>query len=182
MGPDTKPAEQGTPANFLQEDFDFSLVLGGPTFQLLRRTHLEGDDFQLLYRRLIVITLLAWLPLLLLASLTFATGGAGRFSFFHDVEVHVRFLIALPILIAAELIVHARLRPIARRLIERRIILPEDLPHLHRAVESATRLRNSVPLELGLLAAVYILGCCSGIVVSALRLPRGTPCLEAAGI
>ena len=158
MVPATKPAEQGTPESFLQEPFDFSLVLGGPTFQLLRRAHLEGDHLQLLYRRLLAITLLAWLPLLLLASLTYATGSAGRLSFFHDVEVHVRFLIALPILIAAELIVHARLRPIARRLVERRIILPEDLPRLHRAVESAIRLRNSFPLELGLLAAVYIFG------------------------
>lgn len=158
MVPATKPVEQGTPANFLQDDFDFSLVLGGPTFQLLRRTHLEGDHLELLYRRLLAITLFAWLPLLLLASLTSATGSAGRFSFFHDVEVHVRFLIALPILIAAELIVHARLRPMARRLVERRIILPEDLPRFHRALESAIRLRNSVPLELGLLAAVYIFG------------------------
>jgi hypothetical protein len=158
MVPATKPAEQGTPANFLQEPFDFSLVLGGPTFQLLRRTHLEGDHLELLYRRLLAITLLAWLPLLLLTSISSATGSGGLLSFFHDVEVHVRFLIALPILIAAELIVHARLRPIARRLVERRIILPEDLPRFHRAVESAIRLRNSVPLELGLLAAVYIFG------------------------
>jgi hypothetical protein len=154
----TKPTEQRTPANFIEEPFDFSLVLGGPTFQLLRKAHLEGDHLQLLYRRLLVITLFAWLPLLLLTGLTSATGSAGWLSFFHDVEVHVRFLIALPILIAAELIVHARLRPIARRLVERRIILPEDLPRFQRAVESAIRLRNSVPLELGLLAAVYIFG------------------------
>jgi hypothetical protein len=96
----TKPPQQDNPANFLQDPFDFSLVLGGPTFQLLRRAHLEGDHLQLLYRRLLVITMFAWLPLLLLASFS---GSAGRLSFFHDVEVHVRFLIALPILIAAEL-------------------------------------------------------------------------------
>ena len=70
----------------------------------------------------------------------------------------MRFLIALPTLIAAEVIVHSRLRPIARRFVQRRIVLPQDLPRFHRAVESAIRLRNSVPLELGLLAIVYSFG------------------------
>jgi hypothetical protein len=48
--------------------------------------------------------------------------------------------------------------PVARRLVERRIILPEDRPRFYRAVDSAFALRNSTPLELGLLAAVYIFG------------------------
>jgi hypothetical protein len=48
-----------------------------------------------LHRRLLIITLVVWLPLLLFAALL------------QDVEVHVRFLIALVILVAAELIVHA---------------------------------------------------------------------------
>ena len=33
--------------------------------------------------------------------------------FLLDFEVHVRFLVALPLLIAAELVVHQRLRPAA---------------------------------------------------------------------
>ena len=48
-------------------------------------------------------------------------------SFLQDIEVHVRFLVALPILIAAELIVHLRIRPVVRRFVERRIVLPQDL-------------------------------------------------------
>jgi hypothetical protein len=88
-----------TKPKLIEEPVDFSLVLGGPTFQLLRRAHLEGSHLELLYRRLIVITLFAWMPLLLLATFGSLTGSAGRFSFFHDVEVHVRFLVALPILI-----------------------------------------------------------------------------------
>ena len=144
--------------NPLGEPPDFSLVLGGPTYQFLRRAHMEGGHQELLYRRLIVITLFAWLPLLLLAIFGSRTGSAGRLSFFHDVEVHVRFLVALPILIAAEVVVHSRLRPIARRFVERRIILPEDLPRFHRALDSAIGLRNSIPLELGLLALVYTFG------------------------
>jgi hypothetical protein len=53
----------------LREPGDFSLVLGGPLFQLLRRSHLAGDALELVRRRLIVIPLLAWVPLLVLSAL-----------------------------------------------------------------------------------------------------------------
>jgi hypothetical protein len=136
---------------------DFSLILGGPLFQLLRRAHLEGDHLELLYRRIIVITALAWLPLLLLI----AVGGdaaTGWRSFFRDVEVQVRFLVALPVLIAAELVVHRRLTQLVGRFVERRIVLPKEFPSLRRAIESALRLRNSIAMELVLVACVYIVG------------------------
>jgi hypothetical protein len=48
--------------------------------------------------------------------------------------------------------------PVARRFVERRLILPKDLPRFYRAVESAFALRNSIPLEIAELAAVYIFG------------------------
>jgi len=147
-----------TEPNFLEERDDFSLVLGGPVFQLFHKSHLAGDHLELLHRRLLVITLVAWLPLLLLAMLADSTGDFSRLSFLHDIEVQVRFLVALPVLIAAELIVHLRIRPVVRRFVERRLVLPQDLPRFRAAIESAVRLRNSIPAELGLLLMVYTLG------------------------
>src|SRR5271157_854666 len=147
-----------TEPDVLEQPYDFSLVLGGPIFQLFRRSHLTGDGLELLYRRLLIITLLAWLPLVLLTTFSSAAGSVGRLSFFHDVEVHVRFLIALPVLIAAELIVHSRIRPVVRSFIERRIILPQDRPRFRSAIESATRLRNFIPAEVGILVFVYTFG------------------------
>ena len=144
-----------TEANSREKPSDFSLVLGGPIFQLFRRSHLTGDGLELLHRRLLIITLVAWLPLLLLSTLGPSAGNVGRLSFFHDVEVHARFLVALPVLIAAELIVHLRLRPVVRCFVERCIVLPQDLPRFHSAIESAMKLRNSIPVEVGLLLFVY---------------------------
>jgi len=46
---------------------DFSLVLGGPLFQILSRASLSGSALELLRRRTIVITTLLWLPLSLLS-------------------------------------------------------------------------------------------------------------------
>ena len=147
-----------TEPNFLDESLDFSLVLGGPIFQFFRKSRLAGAGLELLHRRLLIITLFAWLPLLLLNLLGSSAGSVGRLSFFHDVEVHVRFLIALPILIAAELIVHLRIRPAVSSFVERRIVLPQDLPRFHSAIQAATRLRNSIPAEVGILVFVYTFG------------------------
>src|SRR6201993_5246208 len=144
--------------NFVEEQHDFSLVLGGPIFQLFRKAHLEGNHLELLRRRIVIITVFVWLPLLLLSAFASPAGHAGRLSFLRDVEVHARFLIALPVLIGAELLVHLRMRPVVRRFVERRIVLPRDLPRFESAIQSAIRLRNSIPIELGLLLAVYSFG------------------------
>ncbi len=141
--------------NFLEGPSDFSLVLGGPIFQLFRRSHLAGEGLELVHRRLLMITAVVWVPLLLLAALDPSAANLGRLSFLHDVEVQVRFLIALPVLIAAELIVHLRIRPVVRSFVERNLVLPQDMPRFHRAIESAVKLRNSIPLEVGLLLFVY---------------------------
>jgi len=145
-------------AAFREEIYDFSLVLGGPVFQFFRKAHLSGEHLELLHRRLIAIISIAWVPLMLLDSLGSQAASIGRLSFLHDVEVQVRFLIALPVLIGAELIVHSRTRPVVRRFVERGIVREEDLPRFEAAIEAATRLRNSVPVEVALLICVYTVG------------------------
>src|SRR5215472_1057649 len=145
-------------AGLLAEPPDFSVVLGGPLFQLLRKANLEGGHLELLYRRLLFFIGITWLPLFLLATVGPFAGSAGRLDFLRDIEVHARFLVALPAFLVAELVVHARMLPVARRFVERRIILLEDLPRFYDAVESAFRLRNSIPLEVGLFATVYSVG------------------------
>ena len=136
---------------------DFSLVLGGPLFQLCRRAHLSGDGLELLRRRVVVSTLFVWLPLFLLSILD-SHARRVMIPFLHDVEANVRFLIALPVLIAAEVVVNRRISPLVRRFVERRIVETEDLPAFNAAVNSALRVRNSVAVELALLVLVYTLG------------------------
>jgi hypothetical protein len=141
-----------------EEIYDFSLVLGDPVFRFFRKARLSGDHLELLHRRLITITAIAWVPLLLLNSLGSQAASIGRLSFLHDVEVQARFLVALPVLIAAELIVHSRTRPVVRRFVERGIVTEEDLPRFKAAIEAAARLRNSPPVEVALVISIYTLG------------------------
>ena len=143
----------------LQEPGDFSLVLGGPLFQLLRHSHLSGDALELARRRLIILLLLAWLPLLVLSALEGqALGGSVAVPFLRDVEVHVRFLVAVPLLIIAELVVHQRMRFVVRQFLERNLIPASALPRFETAIALALRLRNSVLAEVLLIAFVYVVG------------------------
>ena len=135
------------------------MVLGGPLFQMYRRTHLSGDALQLQRRRVLVITFFAWLPLLILSIVEgHALGHGLRIPFLRDVEAHVRFLVALPALLVAELEVHTHVTPFVRQFLERGIVTPQDRPAYNAAVRSALRVRNSVVVELLLLVLVYTLG------------------------
>ena len=142
-----------------EEPPDFSLVMGGPIFQLLRRSHLAGDGLNSVFRRILVFTMIAWPPLLLLSALgPHVSGVTVNLPFLRDIEAHVRLLVALPVLISAELLVHIRIRPIVKAFLARRIVRQQDLPKFVAAIDAAMKLRNSVPLELGLLALVFSAG------------------------
>jgi hypothetical protein len=145
--------------DLLREPPDFSLVLGGPLYQLLRRAHISGDALELVRRRAIVIALLAWLPLLLLSALEGrALGERVAVPFVRDVELHVRFLVALPLFVIAELVVHDRMRFVVRQFLERNLVPADARKRFEAAVASAFRLRNSVLAELLLIAVVYVVG------------------------
>lgn len=78
--------------------------------------------------------------------------------FWHDIEVRVRLPVTLPVLIAAELVVHARIRPIVNAFLARRIVLEQEVPRFRAAIDSAMRLRNSVLVELGILFVAFTVG------------------------
>jgi hypothetical protein len=138
------------------EPADFSLVLGGPLFQLWRRSRLVGDALELLHRRIVAFVVLAWVPLLLLSIMEGrAWGGSALLPFLYDVELHVRLLCALPLLILAERIVHQRMRPMVRQFLARGLIPDDERARFDAAIASALRLRNSVTAEVSLIAFVF---------------------------
>lgn len=142
-----------------KDDWDFSLVLGGPLYQLFLRSRLARPDLGLLERRVAAIVALTWLPLLVLSAIGGTlVAGTVQVPFLQDFEAHARFLIGLPILIGAEVIVHRRIRPLLQHFINTQIIPPEQLPRFHAAAARALRIRNSVAVEVVLLVLVFTLG------------------------
>ena len=146
----TIPSSNDTP--------DFSLVMGGPLYQLLVRARLATPAFDLVRRRILCITTFAWLPLLLLSLVSGKAWGGGGLTFLSDLEMHERFLVALPLLIGAELLVHRRLRFVVAQFVERNIITEAVLPRFNAAIASAMKLRNSVAIELILFVLIFIVG------------------------
>jgi hypothetical protein len=113
----------------------------------------------LLYRRIIAVSLFAWLPLAVLAILEgLGRAGSVAIPFLWDIDVHVRFLVATPLLIVAELVVHQRMRAIVKQFLERHLIPDNARAQFDAAIASAFRLRNSVLAEVLLLIFVYGVG------------------------
>src|SRR5579864_4314407 len=126
MRPEIVPANPE--GNRPQDDPDFSLVLGGPLYQLYLRTRLARPPLELVTRRVTDISLICWLPLLLLAVFTGRFASGVSIPFLQDIEVHVKFLVVLPMLIAAEVLVDERISKIVAQFRERGIIAQEDKP------------------------------------------------------
>ena len=133
-----------------EEPPDFSLVLGGPLYQILKRAHLTDPP-----RELLLSVFLCWVPLAVLSLAQAHALGGAKLSFFRDIETHVRFLVSLPVLILAEVIVYQRIRPVVKSFVERRVVTPEELPKLYAAINSAMRMRNSAIIEISLLVFAF---------------------------
>jgi hypothetical protein len=142
----------------LPEDH-FSLMLGGPLFQIWLRTHLTDDALGHLRQRIAAAVAITWAPLLVLSAVQGALFGGGRsLPFLEDAECHLRLLVSMPLLICAELIVHGRMRPIVDQFRLRGLIPAAQSSRFTEALNQVFRLRNSVVAELILILFVYAVG------------------------
>jgi len=133
-------------------------VLGGPLYQLLLRLRLARPPIGLVERRIAAGILLTWLPVFMMTWIGGTALGGTRVPFFFDIETQVRLLVALPLLIGAEPLVHAQISTQVRQFIERGIIAPADRGRFEAIVEDTMRLRNSMAIELVLLASAIGIG------------------------
>jgi len=146
-------------AYLLDKERNFSLILGGPLYQILRKANLTGDAPQLLRLRIMISIMLTWVPLLLLSvAQGYAWDESVKLPFLYDLEIHVRLLLVLPLLIFSELIVNRRMGPVVSQFLERGIINKVDREKFDTSIDSAIRWRNSVMAEVALLVFVYTFG------------------------
>lgn len=153
------PPQAGDPlGGALPEVRNFSLVLGGPLYQLFRKAHLDDDVVSHVRQRILVICGIIWLPLLLLCAINGTLLGGIAVPFLLDVETHARFLLAVPLMILAELLVHQRMRGIVMQFVERKLVPAASMEQFRKAAVSAMAWRNSLPAELAIIAIVLPLG------------------------
>ena len=147
---------------FFEEPTDFSLVQGGPLFQLLLRMRLQKPPTDLVGRRVIVILLIAWMPLLLFSILSVHAFRGVAVPFLYDLGAQARLLLSVPLLLVASVIVHGRIKLVVGQFLDRGIIAREDQPRFENIIASAMRLRNSVVAEVLLLALAIFVGYWAG--------------------
>ena len=105
------------------------------------------------------MALICWFPLLVLSAIGGRLlGGDAAVPFLLDIDVHLRFLVAVPLLITAESIVHQRMRNIVKMFLDRRLIPENAMTRFEEIINAALRLRNSVTAEVILLIFVYFVG------------------------
>ena len=106
-----------------------------------------------------MLTGIAWLPLLMLSVLEgHLISETIAVPFLEDIEAHVRLLVALPLLVVAEVVIHQRMRLVVGQFRERRLVPEAQSGRFDAAIAAALRLRNSVTAEVILIGLVYVVG------------------------
>jgi hypothetical protein len=134
---------------------NFSMVSGGPLFRALRWMGLFEPRHYI--KRVVAWLTLTWLPLL---ALSFVEGTAWgtkvKIPLLYDFSIYGRFLVALPLLIAAEVVIDPFIRLVVSAFNSSGIVSEGALPAYHATLEKIARLRDSGLMEflLALVACV----------------------------
>jgi hypothetical protein len=127
----------------------FSLVIGGPFYRTLVRMRLVEDPGPNIARRIVALLTVTWAPLVLLALMQgVAFGGKVNIPLFYDFSIYGRFLVGLPLLIVAEIVIDPWIRRVVATFDATGIIGEADLPVFHAALARIARLRDSSIAEL----------------------------------
>lgn len=114
---------------------DFSQTKGGPFFKLLARLGLVTPNFYRPAKRATFLALFTWLPILVFSALQgFAFGGPVEVSLIRDFTVSVRFLIAAPLLIVAEVVLDLRTKAVVKHFADSGLVDERDYPIFESAV------------------------------------------------
>ena len=126
----------------VRDSITFPLFEGGPFHRLLERVRLVQEGRSLIARRIVLIVLVTWVPLVMLALVQgFALGPTRLESLLMDFAANVRFLITVPAFILAEGRCGARFLATVRQLLSAGLI--EERSRL----EFETNVRDSVRLS-----------------------------------
>jgi len=134
----------------------FSIVVGGPVYDLLLRFHLIRQSLPNVWRRVVVLVAITWLPLLLLSLKDgLAFGHQVRIPFLYDFSIYGRFLVALPLLMVAELVIDPAIRQAMAEFIDGGLVQGQELTAFENVLHRAQRLRDSWIPEVILLVLAF---------------------------
>ena len=142
----------------LAHESELRFELGGPAYRLMQRVGLIQGEGPSVGRRVVAFLLITWFPLLVFSLLEGrAIGPTPRSSFLLDFATYARFVLAIPLLFAAEISVGPRLRSAGLQFVRGNFVRPEDLPAVEAAIVR-TRLRREALLPELLMLVIALVG------------------------
>ncbi len=132
---------------------EVSFVRGGPFYRAQQALRLIRPDHWNLGRRITVLIVITWLPLLVLTALL---NPQGMDSFLREYRVYARLFIAVPVLLFGELLMEARFRAVMAHIREVGLLAAPDLEYMDEVVARLVRLRDSYLPELAILVLLII--------------------------
>ncbi len=127
----------------------FYLMRGGPIYKWMVKLRLHGGDNAYVGRRSLLLISVTWVPLLLLSlAQGVALPGAVKLPFLYDFSIHVNFLVTLPLLIIAEIIIEPAISIGVSEFLERGLIRDKDRQAFDSILAWAERTCNSGWSEL----------------------------------
>jgi hypothetical protein len=135
---------------------DYSIVVGGPVYDFLLRSRIVAQNLPNILRRVVALVVITWVPLLLLSIRDgVAFGNKVRVPFLYDFSAYGRFLLALPLLIIAEIVIDPGIRMVIAEITQGRFIRNADLPHFESILRTTQRWRDSAVPEIALLVFAF---------------------------
>lgn len=133
-----------------------SVVEGGPLDRLQLRLGLMKLQRPLIMRRALVFSLIGWLPLLVLSAVQGTLFKNVRIPFLYDPSPHIRFLLSVPLLIVAEVVIGPRIVSATSHFITAGLIAEDRYRDFDAAIVDAGKLRDSTLAELVILGITYL--------------------------
>jgi hypothetical protein len=138
-------------------DLAFSLTEGGPGTAFMKRLRLIHPEMGTgSARTALILMALIWLPLCVLCLIEGLAFGGVKLPFFYDFAAHTRFLLAVPVLVLADIPVGARLRQVVRHFLTAGLIREKDLSKFGGVLLDTLRFRDARAAELTLLVLAYV--------------------------
>jgi hypothetical protein len=105
---------------------ELSLMEGGPGDALMKRLRLIRPELGAASARTaIILAAVSWLPLLMFSLIEGLALGGAAIPFLYDIAAYVRFLVAVPILILAEIPIGKRLRAVGKHFLNAGLVPAE---------------------------------------------------------
>ena len=155
---------------------ELSLMEGGPGDALMRKLRMIRPEIgSASARTAIILSAITWLPLLVLSVIEDLAVGGAKIPFFYDIAAHTRFLIAVPILVLAEIPIGKRLRGIAKHFLDAGLVPESERKQFNSYIVDTVRFHDSRLAGLILIAVTYFT---AYIVFSGTSLQSGSTWFE----